>query len=179
MLSQQVVLSSYKAVYMSRWDMLMIQMRADSSCLPGQEGFPVVVVGAIWSADHCCEFAATSGSNRCLLGCRWLLNNRGEKKEKRGLFFSLHPTWVAAGDTKMSEKEITLFFLRARNGITTEKHAHGLTLQQLLEGKQWPFISWHAFTGREIQTTCLFVKLFASCCCWFPHLSFFPSLTRW
>ena len=49
----------------------------------------------------------------------------------------------------------------------------GWHYNSFLEGKQWPFISWHAFTGREIQIACLFVKLFASCYCWFPHPSFF------
>lgn len=178
-LLRQIVLLLYEAVYLSRWDTLVAQMWADSNCLLGQYGFLVVVLGPTQIADHCWEFADSSGAKICVLGSKWLLKNRLGGKQKRGLFFSLYPTWVAVGDTKMNENEIMLFFLRAGNAITTEKHAHGLTLQQLFGGKA---MTIHLLTcfHRKRNSGCLFVHqvVCKSLLLIFPSILFY-SLTMW
>lgn len=49
----------------------------------------------------------------------------------------------------------------------------GWHYNSFLGGKQWPFIFWHAFIGREIQIASLLIKLCASHYCCFPYPSFF------
>lgn len=122
----------------------------------GKKGFLMLVLRSVWSADECCEFADSSGADRCLLGSKWLLNNGEGRKRKRGLFFSLYPTWIAVGDMKMSEKETPLFFLRPGNGITTENMPMGWHYSSFFGGQA---MTIHLLTclHRKRNSDCLFV----------------------